>query len=160
MNDEAQEKRGPGRPRAEEVRQRRRRRGDTSETRDMKLFVPEGEKDPDFEYRWINDVDGGTRIRNMTVHDDWDIVETKTIDNDAEGSKVARGVGTDEHGKGQRAYLCRKPKKFYEEDYRAKQARLDAREEEMRRGPTRESGLAPDEAYVPQGHQNVIRKGA
>lgn len=149
----------PPRSQAAETRQRRRRRDDFGETRNLKLAVPENLKDPAYEYRWINDTDGG-RVHQMTVLDDWDIVQTKDIDGQGEGTAVARIAGTTESNKPQRVYLVRKRKEFYEEDQRAKRERLNEVEKDIQRGPLPSSGLSSSEAYVPAGHTNVIGRGS
>lgn len=142
--------------RAAEVKQERRRRADTGENAGLKLHVPEGMKEKGYVYRWINDKASG-RIQNMTVGDDWDIVKTPAINGDGDGTPVTRNVGTGEHGQPMRAYLCRKPEQFYQEDQAAKQRPIIEQEEAMRRGPLpNSSGLSTTEAYVPSGHKNVI----
>ncbi len=145
--------------RTDQVKRERRRRGDLTEDRNLKLSVPEHLKDPNYEYRWINDTSGG-RIHMLTVADDWDVVKDKGIEGQGEGTAVTRNVGTSESGKPARAYLCRKLKTFYQEDQQAKQARLLSTEEELKRGPAPNSpGLTSAEAYVPAGHKNVIGRG-
>ena len=146
-------------PRSQQVKRERRRRGDMGENSNMKLAVPDHAKDQNFTYRWINDTIGG-RVQNMTQHDDWDIVSDGQIDGQGEGTQVARSVGAMENGNPLRAYLCRKPKDFHEEDQQAKRAAINSREEELKEGPAPNSpGLTAAEAYVPQGHKNVITGG-
>lgn len=146
--------------RAEEVRTERRRRGDLSENRNLRLAVPEHLKDARYEYRWINDVGDGGRVQMMTVEDDWDIVMDKGINGQGEGTAVTRHSGTSEQGKPVRTFLCRKLKKFYQEDQQAKQDRLLKTEADLMRGPAPNSpGLSAAEAYVPQGHKNVVSRG-
>ncbi len=148
---ETEIKRGPGRPpRAEEVKtERRRRQGDGAE-RNMKLFVPEDAKDPDFVYRWVNNRPG--RVKQLTTMDDYDVVSSDRIDaGTSEGTVIKRTVDSNE---GEEAVLLRKPRKFYEADKAEEQKQIDARDEQLRAGsvPTSE-GLSGSEAYVPGGHK-------
>jgi hypothetical protein len=152
--------------RVAEVKAQRRRRDDSSETLNRRLFVPDRFKDPNYEYRWLND-DGG-RIQEKTQFDDWDIVTSsdmgpdykETAARDADGGTgIRRQVGKQD-GKPVFAYLCRKPKQFHEEDQARKRADIDAMEETMRRGPLPSpQGLGQSEGYVPAGHRNVIGRG-
>lgn len=160
-------KRGPGRPpnalretpRQEEVRTRRRRRSGNEEDRNLKLFIPESMKDPTFSYRWVNDRPG--RVRQMTVEDDWDVVDTAKLGGDpdpdrntAEGTVMAR-VGDKQTG--ERMTLIRKPKDLFEADRKEKHRALERVEESMRRKPPATPGgiSAEDHAYVPNG-KNIV----
>jgi hypothetical protein len=143
--------------RVEAEQKARRRRADTSELRNMKLRVPKDLLDPKYEYRWINDKSSG-RIQDKTVHDDWDIVNT--LGPDKKEVPVVRNVGSGEHGQPMKAYLCRKPKEFYEEDRAKAEEAITKREEGLRRGTTGDpKGLGGPHAYVPRGHTNVIERG-
>lgn len=156
------EQAAPANPRSQaaETQQRRRRRSEFGEKRNLKLYVPEDKKDPNYVYRWVNDTASG-RIHNMTKLDDWDIVSAEEIENQGEGTGIQRHTGTAENGSSQRAYLCRKPKEFYEEDQKVKWDHLDAIEDDMKRGPVpTDGGLDPSKAYVPQGHVNKIGRSA
>jgi hypothetical protein len=95
---------------------RRRKEGSLDGNRDMKLSVPNGTNEADFEYRWINDL--GNRMHQKTVQDDWDKVSG--ID--------PVPAGTDEFGKPYFAHYCRKPKEFVEEDRKANLAGIAERE--------------------------------
>jgi hypothetical protein len=111
---ETEIKRGPGRPpRNEEVKVERRRRQGSGADRNMKLFVPEEAKDPNFYYRWVNNKPG--RVKQLTQMDDYDIVSADgAIDTGtAEGTVVKRTVDRRE---GDEAVLVRKPLHFYEAD--------------------------------------------
>jgi hypothetical protein len=144
--------------RVEAEQKKRRRRSDTSETRNLKLAVPSNLLDRDkFEYRWINDKASG-RIQDKTVNDDWDIVHTLGADN--KEVAVTRNVGNGESGQPMKAYLCRKPKEFYEEDRAKALKAIKEREEGLRRGATGDpQGLGGPHAYVPAGHTNAIERG-
>jgi hypothetical protein len=145
--------RGPGRPpRTEEVKTERRRRTGTGAERNMKLFVPEEAKDPNFQYRWVNNVPG--RVKQLTQMDDYEVVSSEDgrIDaGTAEGTVVKRTVDRNE---GEEAVLLRKPRHFYEADKAEEQKLIDARDEQLRAGAAPSSeGLSGSEAYVPGGRK-------
>ena len=147
--------------RAAEVKAQRRRRVDNGPLSGMKLQVNESLKDPNFEYRIINDK--GARILSKTKADDWDIVgsDLQPVEKQAgEGTQAVYMVGTDEGGQPLRGYLCRKPKEFYEEDKGKQQALVDAKEASIQRSPAQEGGqgLDPKFAYLPHG-PNIITRG-
>jgi hypothetical protein len=142
--------------RVEAETKERRRRGNTSETRNLKLHIPEDLKDPNFTYRFVNDKATG-RVQDMTENDDWEVVHT--LGRDKEVPVKARHVGTVENGQPLKAVLLRKPKKFHEEDKAAQAKAIKEREEALRRGVTdpAKGGLSPTE-YVPGG-SNTIERG-
>lgn len=144
-------KRGPGRPpRTEEVKTERRRRQGMGAERNLKLFIPEAAKDPNFVYRFVNDRAG--RVNQLTKMDDYEVVSSEDgmIDpGTAEGTVIKRTVDS---GKGEEAVLLRKPRHYYEADKAEQQKLLDARDEELRAGKVQSSeGLSGSEAYVPGG---------
>lgn len=150
-------------PRVQETRARRRRRDDSGETLNRKLYVPERFLDRGaYEYRWIND--DGSRIQDKTKFDDWDIVTAdqmgdgySEVARDQSDSKAVRRQVGKQDGRPVYAYFCRKPKEFHEEDQRKKLADIAAQEETMRRGPLpNKEGLGQAEAYVPGGRANHI----
>lgn len=149
MRDE--EKRGPGRPRKEQ----RRKRNDI-DTVGKRLAVHTAALDfENFKYRWINDAPA--RVFQMTKQDDWDILtpegEVIKDDNTDLGSAVSVVVGKDPNShQPLRAYLCRKPVKWYEEDQMQKQTDLDEQLEQLRRGQSK--GEAQSD-YVPEGAINI-----
>jgi hypothetical protein len=147
------QKRGPGRPRKEEAREeraRRRKRADDGEVIGKRLGVRKSALDlRNFAYRWVND--NPARIQAMTQEDDWDLVsndgdEVKE-DTATAGSAVTQVVGTHPDGSPKLAYLCRKPKTYFEEDQKERQAELDKQLAELRRGATRNGELQSD--YIP-----------
>jgi hypothetical protein len=152
---ETEIKRGPGRPpRSAEVQvERRRRQGSGLET-GMKLLVPEGAKDPNFHYRWVNNKPG--RVKQLTQMDDYDIVKSADGDIDpgtAGGTVVTRTVDRRE---GDEAILVRKPLHFHEADKAEGQRLLDARDEELRAGKVQGAdALSGSEAYVPGGRRGL-----
>ena len=144
--------------RAEEVFAQRRRRQDTGPLAGLKLYVPENLKETGFTYRWIKDDD--RRIHDKTVDDDWDIVRNKVIDGTGEGTPVSRIVGKDKSGQPVRAFLCKKPEEFYKLD-KAKEwrYRVDAREEDIKRGAAGPGGLAGPTSYIPNVHGDGFSTG-
>jgi hypothetical protein len=145
MNTSPEKQRGPGRPRKEE---QRRRRKTTVETGGRLGVNPAILNFDDFAYRWVNDTPA--RIANMTKNDDWDLVfeEGAKEDNTDLGSAVSVVVGSNPDGSPRRAYLCRKPKTYYDEDKAAEQTALDEQLEQLRRGNTREGEAQSD--YIPK----------
>lgn len=137
--------------RAAEVKAQRRRRQDTGPSAGLKLHVPENLKDPNFEYRWIND--DGRRVHAKTVMDDWDIVESKEIQGDGQGAPVGRLAGKMEGGAPLRALLCRKPKEFYQADKGKEQRAIAEREAAMKQGAVPAAGgLSGPNTYIPDRH--------
>jgi len=140
--------------RASETRRERRRRddGDLDRGARMKLAIPkEIQEQADREgktLRWLNDE--GNRIHDMTVDDDWDLVE---------GAPTVP-VATSPDGKPVYARLAAKHKDWYDEDQQAKARVLDEREKAVARGakadPT--DNRQDDVTYVPKG--NRISRGA
>lgn len=151
---ETEVKRGPGRPaRQEQVQQRRRRRESLGADRNLKLHVPEDFKDADFEYRWVNDRPG----RVQQLHgEDWDVVDgASQLDSNSIGTTVKRVA---DRFNGENTVLMRKPKQFYEEDRKQKEAALDKVDESLRRGaPPSPEGLAGPNSYVPGGRNTIGR---
>lgn len=157
MSDVAEVKRGPGRPpRAQAEQQGRRRRESLGEDRNLKLHVAADLKDPNFEYRWVNDRPG--RVHQMTVQDDWDVVSTDRPDQltaAAEGSVMRRAV---DKFTGENAVLLKKPKEYFEADRLEKQRPVDAVEKALRSGPAPSpEGISGSEAYVPGGKNTIGR---
>lgn len=150
MSTETTEK--AGRPsRQDEVKQQRRRRDTLGPDRNLKLHVPEQAKDPNFEYRFINDRPG--RVQQLTQMDDYDIVTTEQVESKSIGTSVER-IGNKQDG--ERMILVRKPKEFFEADKAKEAEKIAATEEAMRRAPPPSSeGLSGPTVYVPGG-KNVV----
>ena len=141
-------------PRGRQARQgaekeERRRRSDTGPGRLMRLTV-HGDLDPNYEYRWINDDPG--RVRQLTVEDDWNVVDD--LDSDSRNAGV--GTATErvvDKGTGRKAILVRKRKEYYQED-KAKEANLlDEREDLMRQG------IAPGQGGITTGENMYVPSG-
>lgn len=91
-----------------------------------------GEKDPNFQYRFVNDI--GSRIHQMqeagyeiVTDDDMVVGEARVTDPTAQGSGK-RVISKD----GTVAYLMKQKKEWYEEDQKAKQAHVDELEQTMK----------------------------
>lgn len=154
MNDiqNPEVRRGPGRPpRTQDVQHERRRRASADHGQNLKLHVPENQKDPNFEYRFIRNTPG--RVYQLTKQDDYDIVTSEQIASEGLGTAVERSASKTDGGT---MVLVRKPKEFYDADKAKAQARIDAQEETMRRSaPAGAEGLSGPHAYVPGG-RNVV----
>lgn len=153
LDDDEPKKRG--RPAREETR-RRRKSGEGIQGK--RLGIAKSMLDLEkYAYRWINDTPA--RVMMMTKEDDWDIV-TQTggvVKEDATdlGGAVAQVVGRTEDGKPLMAYLCRKPRAFYDEDQRSKAEDLDKQLAELRRGHARDGSPLSD--YVPNSGISISR---
>lgn len=90
-------------------------------------------KEPGFEYRIVND--SGDRIE-MFKDAGWELVDSKDVTvgdrridrTTAEGSKAQVSVGG-----GTKAFVMRIPTEYYKEDQEAKNKRIDALEESMKK---------------------------
>ena len=136
-------------------KQERRRRLGAGLERNYKLHVPENKKDPNFEYRWINDSPG--RIEQYTVHDDWDVTKE---DRNGESWEVRRPVGPGPDGRPLYAVLCQKRKEYYEQDKAEEEKSIKAQEDAMRVGPPPSPhglGAEPATTYVPGGRNTITR---
>lgn len=109
--------------RAETTRRERRRRENVDRVSELKLGIT-FEMDPAFEYRWVNEGIDGQRLHRLTVEDDWEAVSKEGVASDGVGSALRRAVGESKSGPIY-AYLCRKPKDWYETDHRKRQQRDD-----------------------------------
>ena len=98
-------------------------------------------------YRWVNEAPA--RIHAMTKEDDWDVVMNDGVkdENTDLGNAVSQIVGTAPDGSALRAYLCRKPRTFFDEDQADKSAELDRQLTALRRGKSRDGQDGGD--YVP-----------
>lgn len=163
MNDAAVEFEAPtetrprGRPPRKEAEQRqRRRRQDMTIGRHDPLAL-DGEKDPDYVYRWINDDPG--RIHRMTVEDDWDQVTTKDMMAHAKDSGNGTGIERVVDRGGKRALLVRKRKEWYDVDRAKAQESIDAMEEQIKHAAHGPEGLKPGEGYIPPGAISIGQRG-
>lgn len=148
-------------PRVEVEKSQRRRREDTGVGRMRHLDV--ANKDPAYEYRWVNDDPG--RVHQLTKADDWDVVQLGEL---GEAHPKDKGVGTGvervvDKRSGKRAVLLRKPKTYYLEDKAKEQGLIDETEKAIKRGATPTAngvvgeGLAGPHAYVPAGGITIGR---
>ena len=136
------EKRGPGRPPKNPYEGRRRKQ--TTGARRTSMDAPEIQG---YMLRWVNDE--GTRIFDKTVSDDWEFVTRDDYKNagienidrlighedinnkqDA-GSRISKPVGIGKEGYQTKAYLLKKKKEYFEQDYAAFQAEVDRKEKQL-----------------------------
>ena len=137
-------------------RRQRRRRGSLGLEANMKLTVPDDYKDDRFEYRWIRNTPG--RVRQLTVQDDYDIVEDEKITEEISDHMLQSGVGlvperyggTLKEGGHYNMVLVRKPREFYEEDQAAKAQDIDETERGIKEGAVRGGLTAGDRGYRPK----------
>lgn len=89
-----------------------------------------GNRDPKFEYRWVNDVDGRLQMFEdagyEAVSDPTEVGDPRAGDASQLGSTVRKPVGD-----GKSAVLMRIPKEFYQEDQDAKEQHLRAKEQAL-----------------------------
>lgn len=142
------------RSRSEEVLPERRKRTDI-ETTGKRLAVPSHLLDHEkYVYRWFNDAD--TRLMQMTQHDDWDVMANNgAIASTDLGDAITRPVGTKPDGSSMKAYLCRKLRRFYDDDQKMKQTDLDEQLSRLRQGTDAKGGSQGD--YIPNGGIRIAR---
>lgn len=129
-----------------------RRRRDDMETFGKRLAVripPEMMKR--FRFRWVNSEES----RLMTLYNrDWDIVKPDMgvvkEDHSDLGEAISIVVGRNVDGSPLRAYLCRKPRQYYDEDVKKHQTELDNQMRELRRGNSK-AGEPLGDYTVPGG---------
>lgn len=142
-------------PRVEEQRAQRRRRTDTTHEGSSKLSVNHDILDHEkFAYRFVNDTGG--RINDFTVNDDWDKVPDPAVKQDADGlgTPIRKLVGANKDGSPVHAYLLRKPKEFYDEDVKKKNARRDELDAAIKSGQhigPAAPGADVSNTYTPSG---------
>ena len=139
--------------RAEQEKTTRRRQRGATVLMGQKLGVRPDLLDPNFKYRWINDIGG--RIDDLTVQGDYDLVRDPSKkmkdDNGNEGALVSKVVGTTENNQPIRAFLAREPKHYFDQDQKEKQQVLDAQMADIKRGKPKEDHALDGVGYVPQG---------
>lgn len=148
MHDEMKTARKPRK--APDLGERRRKRDLTATTGGKNLGInPDVVDMENYVYRFVND--SPARIHAMTKQDDWDIVTNDggKVKPDATdlGDAVSVVVGANKDGSPLRAYLCRKPRKWYDEDQKQKQTELDAQLQQLRRGRSARGEVQGD--YIP-----------
>lgn len=145
------------RSRGDEVLPERRKRSNADLIGKRLAVSPDSVDLEKYTYRFINDAPG--RLHRMTVRDDWDIVtgdgQTIKPGNSDLGNAVSEIVGTKPDGSPMRAYLCRKLKRFYDDDQKMKQTDLDEQLAQLRRGQGPNGEDQGD--YVPSGGIRIAR---
>jgi len=108
-----------------------------------------------FAYRWVVDHPG--RMYALTVQDDWAVMtqdggEVKEDSTDM-GNAVSIVVGAHADGSAKRAYLCRKPREWYDEDKKNDRKAVEETERMLKQGVVPEEGDFNNNAegfYVPR----------
>lgn len=102
-------------------------------------------RDPKFEYRWVNDVDGRLQMFEEAgyeaVREPTEVGDPRAGDASQLGSTVRKPVGG-----GKSAVLMRIPKDFYQEDQGAKEVRLKAKEQALLNEATGEGFYVSEKA--------------
>lgn len=130
-------------PKVNARRETVRKRVPLAEQRDM-MSVLEGKEDG-YVYRWVNDVDQGQRIKKFEKAG-YEVVdrETAQIGEPTEDDKFALDKTSTAArkfvGGGTHAVLMRTREDWYEEDQKAKQAKVDALEESMKQQALQQYG--------------------
>lgn len=119
---------------------RPRRRTTSAGVVGTRLAVVEDKLDfSQFSYRWINDKQARIAAK---YREDWDIVRNDggvKEDSADLGDAVSCVVGLHPDGSKMLAYLCRKPKTYFDDDQRDKMAALDDQLTELRSGTARDA---------------------
>lgn len=119
------------------------------------------DKDPGYEYRWINDTAGRC---SDAEKGGYEFVTDASVGqgdignrNSSIGNRVSRIVGKNEAGHPVTAFLMRIKKEWYQADQKAKQKGLDATDAALKRGQAK----PVDKAYIPaQGITISDKEGA
>lgn len=140
--------------REEETLAERRKRTDI-DTTGKRLAVPTHLLDHEkYVYRFMNDTD--TRLMQMTKHDDWDVMANDgSVASSDLGNAITRPVGVKPDGSPLKAYLCRKLRRFYDDDQKMKQTELDEQLARLRQGNDANGG--PQGDYIPSGGIRIAR---
>lgn len=148
----------PAAKRIEEIRARRRERGDVDVSGfSQKLSVPEDKKDPRFVYRWA--LDSANRMHDLRTKD-WEPAPAETTAGDQRdmgtGTVIERMGNVKTVPKPERHVLLRKPREFYEEDKAREQAKIKEQEKAIVRGQARNAeGQSEPGMYIPAGGMKI-----
>jgi hypothetical protein len=147
-----------GSKRIEEIRARRRERGNVDVSGfTQKLSVPEERKDPRFVYRWA--LDSANRMHDLRAKD-WDPAPAETTAGDLHdmgtGTVVERMGNVKTVPKPERHVLVRKPREFYEEDKAREAKKLKEQEKAIVGGQVRNAEGQPEPGmYIPSGGMKI-----
>lgn len=149
--------------RAEQQKIERRRRNSDSLTGHRRRMAVDMSKldTTNYEYRWANTDPG--RIEALTKQDDWEVVADRQgeikADSTGQGSEVSIVSGMGDSGAPVRSVLLRKPKKYQDEDRRAKQRRIDEMEAQLRQASTPGGGATGDNFYTSENGIRIEQGG-
>lgn len=142
--------------RAEQVRRERRMKPGTVQANGIKLGFDESRFDRNqVQLRWVRE----DRVQQL-YQQDWDRVSDKEAKSDSAslGTIPEAHGGVDDAGKPYRMVLMKKYKDWYDADQAAKQAKLDERDEQIRRGQNTDPDAKKlGASYTPNG-VNIIEK--
>lgn len=146
-----------GRPSKSQAEQQRRRKRKAAGGIKNLAVNPDLLDHENFSHRWINDEE--YRMIQKLKSDDWTIVtqDGGEIKDDASdlGNAVSHVVGTNKQGGAMRAFLCRKPREWYEEDKIEKQTELDEQLNRLRIGQSAQGEAQAD--YIPNEGIKIAR---
>lgn len=137
-------------------REQRRRRSDLTPMSRAPLAVPGAKLDPNYKYRWVDDIPG--RVQQLTVNDDYDPVTYADLGLAPMGLDSNSGTTVErvsDKQSGRKTVLLRKRKDWYQHDKAKEQQALDTTMAALKRGhvPTGsngEGGVMSDGGYIPR----------
>lgn len=142
--------------RIEQIRARRKSRGELTDDGRLRLSVPSERKDPAWEYRWVSDRE--MRIKQM-LSQDWEFAPAETTGGDERdtgiGERVERIVNDRTVTKAEKGFLMRKPKEFFEEDRKRRIKDGEAVEQGMRRGALNNDQAQVENGYIPRSGMRI-----
>lgn len=143
--------------RTDQIKQERRRRRNLDGNRNRMAVNESLMEREKYEYRFINDI--GSRVHDLTVNDDWEVVTDRNgdlkTDGAQQGAQVSLNAGTAQDGKPMQAILVRKLKSYYNDDFAARQRQIDDQEAALKQGAV--PGGDTDKAYVPNGEASAMK---
>lgn len=127
----------------EEPKMQRRRKGSVGAGKEGKISsLKRYATDKNYKYHVFNDDE--YRMYQKTKEDDWDPVKEN-------GQVIKKPVGTNPDGSVKYGILCKKLRKWYDEDKAQAQEELDRNEKELLKGTNEQAHgtLEADKTYIP-----------
>lgn len=146
-----EEKRGPGRPKTE-----RKERIPLGTPRRKLSF---DNQDPNYVYRWVNDAPGRLQSAEAGGYEYVTIAEAQSGVGDSDMRNEDTGMGEKinavvDRRTGQRAYLMKIKRQWYEEDQAEKSKSLDEFDDQLRRVQDQYSS-GVERRYIPEGGMKI-----